>query len=484
MVRFGTQRHPVEQPRVLRVAHVSQHPPPGVERPRAENCYPAPSRSRDSRSPIAQHPSPPRTVSAMTGPSPNDPLGYAAEELINAGVPVTVDRDRPLSPDEQYAGIQDHRELVKRYVETAARNCPPDWEMLHGTISMAGDAEITQLVVTTPGGNKEIRTSAAALDPIRMHRSLTTGEQGPWLRLLFDCDRAGNLTVAFDYGDIEIPADQLLSGEAYLQDLENFPRQNVPVWLLAHIGNEGQQMRSAAVARRDAGFGGEDVFNADGELPALPLLWARIAVLTAVSRGVRAPVHLRCDPTFEFYITDNGGCTLATLPGNRAVLSGGSASSRLLSTAYKGFIPWPNLYRGAPAWVHDLYLDPRAGRGMLSFCYWWDGANWWRSALPETSNLTIDPSPWTITEEIREAVPGVWTAESTAALVNVILAAGEVDRADLDPDPDAAIRLVRAADDHAVSEADLRALFVQDTPSQFDIAEAVAQLDAAAILNR
>lgn len=421
----------------------------------------------------------------MTGPGPNDSLEYASEELDDASLSVAVDRSEgSLSLEEQHAGIRDHRELVKRYVETVARNCPPDWEMLHGTISMAGDAEIAQLVVSTPGGNKEIRTSAAALDPIRMHRSLTADEQGPWLRLLFDCDRAGNLTVAFDYGDIEIQPDQLLPGEAYLQDLKNFPRQNVPVWLLAHIGNEGKQMRSAAIAWQDAGYVGEEVFNADGELPALPVLWARLAVLTAVSRGVRAPVHLRCNPAFEFYITDNGGCTLAMLPGDRAVLSGGSASSRLLSTAYKGFIPWPNLYRGAPAWVHDLYLDPRAGRGMLSFCYWWDGTNWWRSALPETSNLTIDPSPWTITEEIREAVPGVWTAESTAALVNVVLATGEVDRTDLGPDPDAAIRLVRAADDHAVSEADLRALFVEDTPAQFDIAEAVAQLDAAAILNR
>lgn len=421
----------------------------------------------------------------MTGPGPNDPLGYAAEELMKAGVPVTVDRsEEPLSAEDQYAGIQDHRELVKRYVESVARNCPPDWEMLHGAISMAGADEIAQLVAVTPSGNKEIRTSAAALDPIRMHRNLTAGAQGPWLRLLFDCDRAGNLSVAFDYGDIEIPPDQLLPGQAYLQDLESFPRQNVPVWLLAHIGNEGQQMRSAATARRDAGFGVDEVFNADREIPALPVLWARIAILTAISRGVRAPVHLRCDPAFEFYVTDNGGCTLAKLPGGRAVLSGGGASSRLLSAAYKGFIPWPNLYRGAPAWVHDLYMDPRAGRGMLSFCYWWDGTSWWRSALPETSNPTTDPAPWNVTQEIDDAVPGVWTVESTASLVNVVLAAGQVDRAELNPDPDAAIRLVGAADNHAVSEADLRALFIGDIPVEFDIAEAVAQLDAAAILRR
>ena len=52
----------------------------------------------------------------MTGAGPNDPLGYAAEELMKAGVPVTVDRSEgPLSAEDQYAGIQDHRELVKRF---------------------------------------------------------------------------------------------------------------------------------------------------------------------------------------------------------------------------------------------------------------------------------------------------------------------------------------------------------------------------------
>ena len=66
----------------------------------------------------------------------------------------------------------------------------------------------------------------------------------------------------------------------------------------------------------------------------------------------------------------------------------------------------------------------------------------------------------------------------------VVLAAGQVDRAELNPDPDVALRLVGAADNHAVSEADLRALFVHDVPAEFDVAEAVAQLDAAAILRR
>ena len=66
----------------------------------------------------------------MTGPGPNDSLEYASEELDDASLSVAVDREGSLSLEEQHAGIRDHRELVKRYVETVARNCPPDWAML------------------------------------------------------------------------------------------------------------------------------------------------------------------------------------------------------------------------------------------------------------------------------------------------------------------------------------------------------------------
>ncbi|WP_198536946.1 hypothetical protein [Mycobacteroides chelonae] len=374
---------------------------------------------------------------------------------------------------------QDPKELVEKVVQSIAQAAPAGWESLHGAFSFAGGQEIASVVVTTPDRPVRMPITSDIIDPIRTHRLISITERGPWFRLMFDCDSSGALQVAFDYGDSEIPVELRLPPEAYLRDFEEFPRAEAPLWLLAYMGNEGQQMRTAAQARA-AATAVIEARQSDDELPSFAKLWARFAVLSALCRGSDAPVGPRADPAFQLYLGDNGGSTLSRLPGNRGVLSGGSSDSQLLSAAYKGAITWPNLYRDAPSWVHNLYLDPRTANGLLSFCYWWDGNHWYRSNLPEANSLTQDETPWRPTDEIARGVPGVWTSETTANLVESILQRIGVETSD--KNHYAGIDLVRASEARIVSESHLSRLFLDGIPKSFDMAEALAQLDATDVL--
>jgi len=369
--------------------------------------------------------------------------------------------------------------LVEQAVRSIAQVAPAGWESLHAAFSFAGGQEIANVVAITASGPAPIQITAEAIELIRAHRKLSNGSRGPWLRLLFDCDATGALQVALDYGDNELPAEHLLPPEAYVSDFDEFPRLATPLWLVAYMRNKGQQLRTAAEARQCAVAVG-DARESDDEIPPLAALWPRIAVLAAVCRGSNAPDGPRTDPAFQLHIGDDGGCTLCRLPGDRAVLSGGRNDSRLLSAAYSGTIGWPDLYRDAPTWLHNLYLDPRNARGLLSFCYWWDGTHWYRSELPEATPLTLGETPWKPTDEIEYGVPGVWTAEGTATLVKIVLKRIGIEPSDRTHY--AAIDLVRAAEARIVSERDLTKLFPEGVPESFDIAEALAQLDAADVL--
>lgn len=403
----------------------------------------------------------------MTDPHSSDPAWYAASALTEAGIPV--------STGDRYGG-EDPQALVNRVVQTLVQRAPSGWQSVHGAFSLAGDAAIAHVLASTPNGEVSIPVEANVVEQIRAHRRATVGPDGPWLRLLFDCDSNGTLRVGFDYGDVELPAEQLLPGDAYMVDFQRYPRSDAPVWMLAHMGNDGQQMRSAADAAR-AGAGGH-VAAVDEDIPELGPLWSRFAVLAALCRGAGESSGVRIDPAFAAYLGEGGGSVLARLPGNRAVLSGGRDDSPLLSAAYKGVIGWPDLYRGAPVWLHNLYLDPRAAAGRLSFCYWWDGRQWYRADLAAAEPLRGADPPWSPVEEIARGVPGIWTAASTADQVGRIV---ERVGAFTDDTVDAAVALVRAAQGAAVSWADLQGLFPRGVPEVFDLAEAAAQLDAAGL---
>ncbi|MGH3954230.1 MAG: hypothetical protein ACRDTI_09375 [Mycobacterium sp.] len=376
---------------------------------------------------------------------------------------------------------QDPQVLVAQAVETLRQNANVIDAKLQGIFSMAGDEVVAQVVALTAERAYAIPVVSAAVEPIRRHRMLTVGSDGPWLRLLFESDDSGDLRIRLDYGAAEIPAEQLLSADAYRRDIDRHPRQNIPLWLLAYVSNTGQQLRSAADARAGSTTA-VDVLVADNDLPPLPLLWARMAAYAAVCRGSGVSVGSRTDPSFQQYIGDAGGCILARLPSDRAILSGGRDDSWLLTAAYRGSIAWPDLYRGAPEWLHNLYLDPRAAAGRLSFCYWWEDGHWYRAELPDAAVPLGGDHSWSRADEVAGGVPAVWTRADAAELIAKTLAG-----IGFEPTGDrtgTALGLVEAAEAQTASEQHLAELFAGGVPQAFDMAEAISQLDAADVLMR
>ncbi|MFC8042851.1 hypothetical protein [Nocardia sp. NPDC057353] len=311
-----------------------------------------------------------------------------------------------------------------------------------------------------------LEPTAEIVDMVRRQREVAAGiGDGPWWRMVLRLDVAGTLEVDYDYGDEPFPEDQLLVPEAYLADLEAYPRERLPVWLAAYLGHGDRQWRSPAEAderaRADRAVGRAAVRSTD-DFPALPVLWSRWAAIAAAFVAVGSAWGPRVLPALGvFEGASRGGATLYVLPGGRAVLSGGVWNAPELDAAYNDGTPLPELYAGAPAWVAGQVLNPRAARGTLSFCYWWERGSWFRGESPTADRLTA-------------AVPGVWSAQSTADVICGVLGPDPSDRQRA-----AAADLVAAAESGVASRDTLTALF---TDPADDIAGALYQLSLAGLV--
>ncbi|MFX0579048.1 hypothetical protein [Nocardia nepalensis] len=284
-----------------------------------------------------------------------------------------------------------------------------------------------------------------------------------WWRMLLTLSDSGELAVDYDHGAEPFPAGQLFAPEAYRADLEAYPRASVPVWLAAYIGHGDRQLRSpqqaAAQARADRA-GQVWAVLAENEFPPFPLMWARWATIAAafVAAGSqRGPRMLPWIGIFEG--SARGGSTLHALPAGRAVLSGGVWNAPALEAVYNGGAPMPELYAGAPDWVADPVLNPRAASGLLSFCYWWEAGRWYRGESPSA-------------EQCAAGVPGVWTAETVAEIVTGLLDTAV---------PDAVASLISAAERGVVTRASLVEVFGDD--GRFDIDGALYQYSLAGLVS-
>ncbi|MFD3507572.1 hypothetical protein [Nocardia sp. NPDC058666] len=252
----------------------------------------------------------------------------------------------------------------------------------------------------------------AVLELVREHRSRDARKaDGPWWRMTVRLTVLGEVDFELDYGAEPFPDDQLFAPEAYAADLLAHPRSRLPVWLAAYVRQEGSQRRSpkqaAQQARADRSRG-QWAAPVQG-LPTLSVMWARWAVLAAVHAAIESPSGPRVLPSFGMFETEGrSGSSLYLLPGDRAVLSGGVWDAADLDAAYNGGAVMPDYYLGAPDWVANPVLNPRAGTGLLSFCFWWDGSGWYRG---ESADV----------EHHRSAIPEVLTAAGTADAVCEVL---------------------------------------------------------------
>ncbi len=354
-------------------------------------------------------------------------------------------------------------ELADRIADGLRGLAPPGWQRLEASFALTVVAESALFVADD--GNEPVRcqVSDAVWAFVRRHREVSAEFQsGPWWRMVVRADVEGAEVVA-DHGAEPFPGEQLFAPQAYLADLERYPRARLPVWLAAYIGRGESQSRPPRAAsdglRADMSAGVRAV-PVLGELPDMEVLWARWAVLASAFVAVGSELGPRIGPSVGiFQSAGHSGSTLTRLPGGRAVLSGGVWNAPVLDAAYNQGGEMPKLFAGAPDWVADPVLDPRVTTGMLSFCYWWEAGQWYRG----------ESAPM---RECAAALPAVWTADTVARVV-----AGVLDG----PSPDAAELLVSAAEAAAVTReaivqvvGDTTGVDVDGALFQFVLADLVA----------
>ncbi|MGW0250981.1 hypothetical protein ACWDYH_30570 [Nocardia goodfellowii] len=365
----------------------------------------------------------------------------------------------------------DHAEQAREIGHNLARELatagPQGWTRLDAVFAFTSVAEVAQIVFSDDEERSvRIQPSEPVLELVRRHRAVSAEMgDGPWWRLLLQLTPAGQLEIDYDYGDEPFPDDHLFPAEVYQADLQEYPRDRLPVWLAAYVGHNNRQSRTpaeaAAWARADRESGVRATVS-ERDFPALPTLWARWSVMAAAFVAVGSEWGPRILPSLGWFEgAKRGGSTLYLLPGGRAVFSGGVWNAPALDAAYNGGDPLPNLYAGAPEWVANPVLNPRAASGLLSFCYWWERGRWHRAESPAADRLT-------------EAVPGLWTAET---VTNVI--ASLVDPEPSDGQRAAVATLVAAAEAGIVTRDTLISVFGDD--GSFDLDSSFYQLTMAGV---
>ncbi|WP_459963325.1 hypothetical protein [Nocardia sp. IFM 10818] len=376
-------------------------------------------------------------------------VGFRLDGLPDVGFSL----EPPPEPDV----AEKARRIAHRIAQGLLELGPQGWARVRASFSATVNGQLARVVFADPEQRQaqvhptpEIHALAAE------HRALSAElGDGPWWRLELDLSSDGELEVDHDYGDEPFPDDQLFAPEDYLADLEAYPRAALPVWLAAYVRHGNRQIRTpqqaAAQARADRESGITPVISED-DFPDFPLLWARWSAIAAAFVAIGSQWGPRVLPSFGWFEgSRRSGSTLYSLPGGRAVLSGGVWNAPELAAAYNTEAPLPRLYAGAPEWVATPVLNTRAAGGLLTFCYWWEDGRWHRGESPAST-------------ELASAVPGMWTAETVADVISGLVA----EKAD---------RALRTAVENFVAAAEQNRV---DYPLLVEVFGNTADLDGAA----
>ncbi|WP_433713534.1 hypothetical protein ACQP2U_04480 [Nocardia sp. CA-084685] len=354
--------------------------------------------------------------------------------------------------------------LVSRIASELAELAPRGWQRLNAVFALTVTVESARVEFTGEHRPVRLEVPESVLASVRQYRGeIAASGTEPWWRLLLRANAYGDVEVDYDYGDDPFPADQLFRPEAYRADVAAYPRPRLPVWLAAYMGHRDRQCRrprravAAALVDRAHGVTARPV---DPELPSFPQLWARWAVISAAHVAVssdRGPRVVPSNGWFESGGNGSSGSTLYTVPGGRAVLSGGVWDAPALNAAYNGGVGLPNLYAGAPDWVTNAVLSPRAAVGLLSFCFWWDGQRWYCGESPSVQQCGVAmPKIWeshTVVETVARLLSGDPGTRTRTAVAHLLTGAERgavtrellVDAFGRDSDLEAAMRQLSAA---------------------------------------
>ncbi|MBO0878845.1 MAG: hypothetical protein J2P17_00310 [Mycobacterium sp.] len=385
----------------------------------------------------------------------------AAQADTSAPVP-EVDPEPETLPEESADPPQDPErranELAHSIAQELADLAPDGWRYFEAVFVLTAVTGVSEVLYSD--GEQELRVLQPPEhihDMVDEHRELSAGFQdGPWWRLLMWAEKDGQLEVDYDYGEQPFPDNQMLPPAAYLADLQAFPRERIPVWLGAYIAHGDRQLRPPEIAGPQARADREASVRAqvsNTDFPALPTMWRRWAVMSAVFAAAGSPWGPRIVPALgTFEGARRSGSTLCLLPGGRAVLSGGVWDAPALDAAYNDGAALPDLYAGAPEWVAEPVLNARHSIGLLSFCYWWDGSQWYRADSPPAGELSA-------------ALPGIWTDETVTDVICQLV--------ESEPDGEihsAVAALVAATAVERVTRDRLVETFGEDGPIDIDVA--------------
>ena len=346
-----------------------------------------------------------------------------------------------------------------------AAQAPSGWQRAEAAFAITVAGEIGHVVYTNGDDVVSVTPTEAIIDVAReMRRAAAGSVEGPWWRMLVVLASSGELEIDYDYGDEPFPTGQLFEPQVYRADLDVYPRATLPVWLAAYLGHDDRQLRSPQAAAEQARADRAEqtwAVLAENEFPPFPVMWGRWATIAAAFVAVRSQWGPRMLPWLGvFESATRSGSMVYALPAGRAVLSGGVWNAPSLDATYNHGAPMPKLYAGAPDWVTDAVLDPRAASGLLSFCYWWEAGHWYRGQSPTA-------------QDCAPAVPGVWTADTTIGIVARL--------AGIDDAAESIAALLTDAAAGVVTRAAITAVFGDD--DRFDIDGALNQYALAGLVS-
>ncbi|MEU1980926.1 hypothetical protein [Nocardia sp. NPDC019395] len=409
----------------------------------------------------------------MTDPNKEEPAAAGDDEQPDIDFRLSLDGDEtavePAGDTEAEAEPDESRDqaLAREIGATLGEAGPSGWKQLDAVFALTTTTVRAEVIYSD--GERSMRTepSGAVLDRVREQRALVAElDEEPWWRMLLRLSADGDFEVDYDFGDEPFPEGQLFEPDAYRADLEEYPREVLPVWLAAYIGHGDRQTRTPQDAAIEARADREAEIwpaMAENEFPDFPEMWARWACISAAFVAAGSDWGPRILPSLGWFESSRrGGSTLYSLPGGRAVLSGGVWESPNLDAAYNDGAEMPEFFAGAPDWVANPVLNPRSATGLMSFVYWWEAGRWYRGESPDAS-------------ECATAVPGVWTAETVVDIV-----AGLAAQPPSAEQRAAAAALVSAAEVGVVTRDTVEALF--DEEDGFDIDGALYQLGLAGVV--
>lgn len=354
--------------------------------------------------------------------------------------------------------------LLDSIVQELAQVGPQDWDQFSAVFAFTVSAEVAQLRFWADGQTDLVPVPQSIAQLVRQQRDVAAAmPAGPWWRLLLTVTNRNEMTADYDYGDEPFPDDHLLAPEHYRNDLDTYPRARVPVWLAGYLAGPAAQGRDAhrAASTAVADANAARTATPTDDIPPLPDLWSRWAVLSAAYVGIKSEWGPRIYPGYAWYESDQrSGSTLYLLPGDRAILSGGRWNSPLLEAAYNGDQPPPDLYTGAPAWLTDSVLNTRNHNGLLSVCFWWADGHWYRG--------TTDTA-----DELDEVLPAVRAPDGSVQ--TMVSQTG--------PDSEDHCRtLLTTASNHTATQDEVAAIFTNHPNA--DIDAAINQLSHAGLMAR